>query len=61
MVFSRKLKLPKIKKYDDIIMTDTTNTSELTTNNNKNEENKPMLSKNITLENEVQQTGPPSG
>ena len=58
MVLSRKLKLPKIKKEDDIPMTHTANTSELTTNNNKNEENKPMLSKNITLENEVQQNGP---
>ena len=39
-------------------MTDTANTPELTTNDNKNEENKPMLSKNITLENEVQQNSP---
>ena len=34
MVLSRKLKLPKIKKEDDIPMTHTANTSELTTNNN---------------------------
>ena len=58
IVLSRKLKLPKIKKEDAIQMTDTANTSELTTNDNKNEENKPMLSKNITLENEVQQNCP---
>ena len=58
MVLSRKLKLPKIRDEDNIPMTDTANTSELTNNDNKNEENKPMLSKNITLENEIQRNSP---